>query len=88
MNYEEGSGSYFREMGRDVIADIHVHGVFGVAAITVHHVFSEHLDNEDIAVLIMSAFISGSVVMWLVRRCIRRRREKKMKFRYDWIQHL
>lgn len=81
-------GNYVREVGKDVIADIHVHGVLGMAAVLAHKLFSEHVDNEEIAIVVTGLFLAGSVGTWAIRRHLRRRAEKKKQVRIEWTNHL
>lgn len=93
MNAEEQelvkpAGTYIRELGKDVLADIHVHGILGTAALVMHKFLGAHLNSEELAIIITMAFVAGTVLVFAMRRLARRRREKKNATRFEWTNHL
>lgn len=84
----KSAGSYLRDVGRDVIADIHVHGILGMFAITAHKLLGEHIGDEKLAIGIMLLILGTSALVWGLRRVARRRREKKSCAQFTWNTRL
>lgn len=84
----KSAGGYLRDVGKDVIADIHVHGILGMFALMAHKLLGEHIDNEKLTIGVMLLILGTSALVWGLRRLARRRREKKTAAQFTWNTRL